>query len=767
MKFNRYKLSFLVLGFGLALTSCKEEIDTSNRYTFTGETVSDYISNRAEFSEFYRMMNNVPLSDFSKSSVAQLLSARGNYVVFAPTNDAIARYLRDSVAVKELIPAGTTSTTQIEDKHVADSLERIIVYNSVINRGDSEKNFWFINDMCRDRYSELPTANMNGRYLTVENPTFELVCKHCNTDVTSATETCPNCQQTLTADDKVETEKCRVSSGDMRWNVRNRDVEVFNGVVQEMNDVVAPSNDNIFQILNVKNGQFTTWAGLLQKTGIDKLLTDPNTAFEDYEYKKMYEQGVANFSGATDRGGFYTQKGVGTEGSESILPERREYGFTIFAETNATLAGIGVNGADDASLQALKDYLVAKGADAIADELKMPVTTDDNYSSEENIVHQWLLYHILPMRLTYDALVVHWNEQGFNPKAQGVKKATVPVSEYYQTMGKPYRLLKLTDGRNTGGVCLNRFWKNKSDAKGIDDFEGVVSNPGILVSQTNSEALNGLIYPIEQVLVYNADAVSEMGSERIRFDVASMLPEMMTNKIRRPSTSRNYSDNSAFSVKNAKNIQYFERMISNNQESRINYLPNVAASWANMQSDEFNINGAYDFTIQLPPVPKSGTYELRYGISANNTRGMAQVYFGTNKNALPAAGIPLDLRVGGTKRHVDGTPSNLWEEDVDNDEAANQEIDKKMRNKGYMKAPATYLLYPGNFSVKNSLREVNYGGDRVVRCILLRQNMKAGELYYVRFKDVLGKDDSQFFFDYMELCPKTVYDNPNTPEDKW
>ena len=37
----------------LSFSSCKEDIDQSNRYTFTGETVADYLLNREDqFSSF-------------------------------------------------------------------------------------------------------------------------------------------------------------------------------------------------------------------------------------------------------------------------------------------------------------------------------------------------------------------------------------------------------------------------------------------------------------------------------------------------------------------------------------------------------------------------------------------------------------------------------------------------------------------------------------------------------------------------------------------
>jgi hypothetical protein len=54
-----------------------------------------------------------------------------------------------------------------------------------------------------------------------------------------------------------------------------------------------------------------------------------------------------------------------------------------------------------------------------------------------------------------------------------------------------------------------------------------------------------------------------------------------------------------------------------------------------------------------------------------------------------------------------------------------------------------------------------------MRRIVLRENMKANETYYIQFKSVLEDAETEFYMDYIEFCPKEVYDNPQTPEDIW
>ena len=68
------------------LTSCKEDIDESNLYTFTGETIEDYLLNRPDqFSNFNYILSRIGYD--------KILSAYGTYTCFAPTNEAVIAYV--------------------------------------------------------------------------------------------------------------------------------------------------------------------------------------------------------------------------------------------------------------------------------------------------------------------------------------------------------------------------------------------------------------------------------------------------------------------------------------------------------------------------------------------------------------------------------------------------------------------------------------------------------------------------------------------------
>ena len=85
-----HKIGGMVAGvaFGaLAFTSCSEQIDESNLYTFTGETITDYLRSDSTLSDFAQITDYAGLSD--------RLSAYGTYTCFAPTNEAVKEYIQE------------------------------------------------------------------------------------------------------------------------------------------------------------------------------------------------------------------------------------------------------------------------------------------------------------------------------------------------------------------------------------------------------------------------------------------------------------------------------------------------------------------------------------------------------------------------------------------------------------------------------------------------------------------------------------------------
>ena len=78
----------------LVILGCKENVDISNRYVFTSPTAMSYMEKFPEkYGAYTELLYRTPVSHISNTTVGQLLTARGYYTVFAPTNDAIQLYL--------------------------------------------------------------------------------------------------------------------------------------------------------------------------------------------------------------------------------------------------------------------------------------------------------------------------------------------------------------------------------------------------------------------------------------------------------------------------------------------------------------------------------------------------------------------------------------------------------------------------------------------------------------------------------------------------
>ena len=333
-------------------------------------------------------------------------------------------------------------------------------------------------------------------------------------------------------------------------------------------------------------------------------------------------------------------------------------------------------------------------------------------------------------------------------------------------MGKR-RLLKIFESRESEGVYLNRFPVLNNGRR--ENYREKYCDPdkvGIFIGAPNLEGennvRNGIIYPIDKLLVYDNATRTNLQKGRIRWDVSSMFPEYVNNDIR------------------LCEIQTHERLwvyIPNeypylddcdiSQDTRFYYWPATNRSWDNYQADEYTIRGQQDITLRLPPVPQRGTYELRcavqHGGGNGDERGMVQFYWGNDRDNLTPMGIPVDLRTGGLTRRtkLGEFPSDTgWEADSEDDEY-NAEVDKRMRNKDWMKG-AHIQCVTSNTSTYSAR-----ANPMCLRRILVRGTMDPNETYYVRFKTVLDDPYTYLYMDYFEYVAKEIYDNPEEPEDIW
>ena len=707
---NPVKMLCLMVAAAFVLQACKESIDTSARYVFKYDSALSYLQKHEVYSEYVKLLEVVPISYLSESTVAQMLSARGHYTVFAPTNEAIAAYLQTVYEENPDLMSGPTWEDFFLDSK-RDSIEKVIVYNSIIDSGD-EEDYYETSSFPETDNAEFQRNSLNDHKIAVHYPKNEPDSIYIN--------------------------------GDIPISVKQRDILCLNGVIHQVEKVIAPKDvtmgSYIQEMLDSDREGFLVAAKAIQACG----LLDTLSKIRDEKYEDLYQRGLIEDLPCMTCVGF-------AEGGVAYVPRHRNYGFTLFAEPDDFWRSQGFDPHAPSSqlLPQLMNWILDNKQYS---EEYDTFTTDENYRSEDNLVNQWITYHILPMRLATDRLVFHRTEVGYNesnPYNYGV-----PVYEYYASMGKR-RLYKLMESKESNGVYINRFPNLDSGRRGTGhELSCDPDKAGCRVMREDSLAVpndivNGCIYPIDAPLSYNDKTRENLGKQRIRFDGMSMMPEAMTNDIRlmRSRDTRYFH----IYIPRTTVYDYFPNM-QQNEDMNFVYYSAYQDKWDNLNSDEMKAVGRYEIQFKLPPVSRRGTYEIRYKVLATGSRGISQLYFGSDPENLPVTGIPIDIR-----KNLRADLPNDFMLDSDDDEY-NDEIDKFLRNNNRMRG-------------SNSVTGDGYASERldprILRHLVTRQTLDPDKTYYLRFKSVLDKQQNEFYMDYLEICPKEVYDNPETPEDTW
>ncbi|MBQ4229088.1 MAG: fasciclin domain-containing protein [Bacteroidaceae bacterium] len=695
--FRKYIL--LLVSSLLLLCACHEEIDTSARYVFRERTVAGYLEDHSQFSEYVRLMKEQPVSDVSETTVYQLMTAYGYYTVFAPTNEAIQKYL-DSLVIKGIIPEADWNA--FPDQKTLDSIRSVLVLNSILDGTKYEKTYFT---------AGFPKTNEEFEVSTMADRKISVTYYQSDLDSMSIDGICP-------------------------ISKRNRDIEAINGFIHEVAYVINPSNETLGSTLHKYafdyNSGLSVMAGLVEACG----LIDSLTKVRDERYEKLYKTGA------------FPSFNWQLRSWPIPAPEHRKYGFTLFAETDEFWEEELGKDRKDITKEDVIAWVEKQGyyPDAV---------NDDNYTDENNLLNQFVTYHLLPARIPVDKLALHYNEKGFNYKNKNAKP-TVPVWAHYVTFGKR-RLLRIWESAESMGPYLNRFPKLSNGRRDeYHETECTEANQGVEIRTDEHSGIvkliNAIIYPIHQPIAYSENVRNQLAKTRLRYDAWELQPEAMNNEMRL--TSRT---DACWYFSSDPDKQYFDNMTVNSKQTRFMLLSGRDQNWPNYQGDEVLSEGVYDITITCPPVPKYGIYEIRMGVSTySGTRGICQVYWGPRKDQLVAQGIPVNMQLGGN------SAGNMlgWEVDTDDDDY-NAEVDKKMRNNGFLKGPEYIVANAGG-------RETNRMNPGATRRIVVREPMSPDVKYYIRFKTVQPDyTTKQLFVDYLEWCPKEVYDNPEHPEDIW
>ena len=704
------------------ICSCTEDIDTSARYVFTEYTVASYLEAHPDYSQYLELTKVVPVSGRSRSSVYQLLTARGNYTCFALTNEAINEYLKDLVE-QGLI--SEPSWDAFKDERKLDSVRKVVVQNTVIDGGDMESQRYTI-----DVITTIANGKTNAEFPLPNIYDHKLTVSQAKGDTIFLDKECP-----------IDPINC--------------DIPVINGVLHKLHKVIAPKDESLARylqiILDEKRDGYLMFAKALQACGF----MDTLSAVRDEAYEALYQAEGENL----DMKDYQSKSGgdmSATAGDpDAHAPEHRKYGFTIFCETDEFWRSQGIDPTENDAVEKLQDWIASKNM-YISDGGYV-VNTD--YRSPKNMLYQWVAYHVLPMRIPANKLVHHCNELGYSYSSPS--KYTIPVMEWYPVFGGD-RLIKIYESPESQGIYLNSF-PQRNNGVTEDGHESYCApeKRGILI-QTQSEMavvsdiVNACIYPIDQPLAYTDVVRNDLGKERIRFDLFALFPEAITNGIRRADSPLGKWQHVFVSLYNRYN--YFDNMRVLNEETHFIHYNGYKTPWANYSGDEDKAFGHFDIMFRLPPVPKRNTYEFRYKLLATAARGIVQVYFGSDPNNLPVAGIPINMTYNVERFFGEGaTWGDLQDSGKEEDEII--DIDHKLRNHGLMKATRHETeMNSTTARAKNNCS----------RHIIVRQTLDPGQTYYARFKSVQPDlSRPELYLDYFEYCPKEIFDSPERPEDIW
>ena len=693
---------------GAVQISCSDvwsEQHPGNYYINSGETLASFLENHpsGEFTSFVYILK--------KANIWGEMKTYGEHTCFAPTNDAFEEYLKERRADAEKMADGYKKDSVLAAFASIESLPEKVC-DSIAKTHLCSRTFY-----CADMGGDgaFPYPNMLDRFLS-----------YFSYEDTVWTDEDGNQLKNAAGRD---TFRIKVA---YRVNQESKIIEdddsVQNGVVHIIDKVLRPSNKFLDGLIK-DNQDISIFTAAIYSTK----LSDTISQFFDTRYREVsYDSTVTCYQQTPDMCSVIYSTAYETD-EHAVFPEKRLFKYTLFIVPDSVLE---------------ENYNIHN-----LDELRAWVEANSGYSgaglpdtARESALNQFISYHILPMKMTYDK---------FNTSQQKIidhrtQLDELDVEDFYETLlphslmriSSPYNVAKsATVTKNRIGIFINR--KGTEKLKGL----GEPFVPGIRIRNLasrkdfKSDAENGIYYYVDTMLIYNDDTRNALDT-RIRVMSSTLSPDFInSNANGRLSSSAGDADcyTTGFKRGFCKNFDW-------TQETEF-YVRYRNASFGTLYGDEITVKNVYDINYRLPSVPKPGTYEVRVwnnslGTSSKNDRGMAIFYIreGADGEWIPCT-TPLDMRLAGSNPRVGWVQ---YKSDTDS-----LMIDRTMHNNGYMKAPDIYD------NINDS--------ENCYRMIVAKQFMKPDTDYYLRMRQVLAAGVMPFSF--IELASKSIYD-AETPENR-
>ena len=473
--------------------------------------------------------------------------------------------------------------------------------------------------------------------------------------------------------------------------------------------------------------------------------------------------------------------------------ENRQNKFTVFAETDEAYKANGINSLSDLKVYAAKVY-----DEVYPDDAAVKDPTD-----RRNSLNRFVSYHLL------DRYVKLSTEKVLKQFVSTVQD----MACWHETL-MPHSLLKCSypTGSEEGWYVNRRGVQDRADARGVKVRGAMVST-----ADSAQTAFNGICYYIDEIITYGKKTQQVVLDERMRMDAMTLSPDFMNSAVAADIIEDLYGDIHSFDAYapgTTKNIE---------SNGNIYVTPGYLSWWDYLGNEVAIIAKSFSAVrIKLPPVPE-GTYEVRLGftncegrkqvamldadlleyddagnpilggegnvvviddvfssiisdaeVTSYNYETMLDSYVSderlaelnamteTNRNrALARQGLSIkwwewfytlseEARVALATRRISMT-----------DEERIADEDKLLHGRGWMKGPASYLYNDPSYGW--TMRSVKQMMRRVVG-----QFQSDGKTdHYLTIREGTNRNYGELHFDYIELCPKSVYDNPAVPEDQY
>ena len=453
-----------------------------------------------------------------------------------------------------------------------------------------------------------------------------------------------------------------------------------------------------------------------------------------------------------------------------VWPNERLFKYTLFAVTDSVLKE--VYNITDALEDGIDGGISLKSfAKSIYND---PAHLNDNDTLSTSPLYKLMAYHILPewlerslMNFTNNYIVEHYKD---------ACPDSIDMEDFYETL--QHSIMRISTPYDNGnfsnlGKASNYNGKyifiNRKGTVAADNLqaEGVrIWNSDEV--QDNEIALNGGFYYVDSLLVFDSHTKKALNT-RIRVMCNTLSPDFTNSGARgrmrqalgdKPTTFAVY----AFKEGYCKNVSASEQTL---------YVVRYQdKEWDVMYHDQMDILGDYDIKFRLPPVPESGTYEIRVFGNAQSdanyrkTRSVVQFMLGeedydSENIRWTPCGNPVDMATMITDDAVIGSvlDSKIEGSTPEEKEMNIRSNDKAIRNRGYMKAPA-------GFAMGTSLSDRLRNHDVCFRKIICETYMEEGKDYYLRLKKV-DSGNTIVSFNFIEIVPFFVYSGLYGDEDRY